>query len=310
MTTQTTSTNTNPCRSNGIAALAHRQGGVILRRQALEAGLTRDQMRSLVGQGRWLVLHNGVYLTSGAGPRGEPPLLARLWAAHLCCGPSSVIGLGSAARLLRLQGLPREMPQVDVVLPRGRHPRPDLRLRLRVATLGPGEVVRRRGLPTTSVVRTLADLLLRVHEGQGLCLLDSALHQGLVDPAEIEKAIRFRPGAGPARALLRLADGRAPSPLASLARLDCVRGGVPPDELRYPVVDRGGRRLARTDFCWWRRLRRPLLGEAESAPGERGRPAWLPLVDAELLRFTWADVERPGQVAAKVRTALQRLRIS
>ncbi|MEZ0091459.1 type IV toxin-antitoxin system AbiEi family antitoxin domain-containing protein [Streptacidiphilus sp. EB129] len=292
-----------------IADLAYRQGGVILRRQAQEAGLSREQLRLLVHRGRWLVLHTGVYLTTGLGPRSEPPLLARLWAAHLRCGPSSVIGFGGAARLLRLQGLPREMPQVDVLLPRGRHPRPDIRLRLRVASLGPGEVVRRRGLPTTSAVRTLADLLLRVPEGQGLCLLDSALHQRLVTAAEVEQAIRYRRGAGAARALLPLADGRAESPLESLARLDCIRGGVPPDDLQYPVVDRHGHRLTRTDLCWWRGLRRPLLGDTEPTGGRPATAGAAPLVDAELIRFSRADVEQTGRVAAKVRAALQRLRV-
>src|SRR4051794_39193946 len=162
-----------------LTSLARRQGGVVLRRQAQEAGLTRDRVRTLIQRGRWQALHQGVYLTGGFDPNGPPPLLARLWAAHLRCGPSSVIALGSAARLLRLAGLPREMPYVDVLLPRGRHPRPDLRLRLHFGALAPGEVHRLRGLPVTAPARTLADLLLRIPEEQALGLLDSALHQGV-----------------------------------------------------------------------------------------------------------------------------------
>lgn len=303
-----------------VAALAQRQGGVVLRRQAHESGMTHDQIRSLVRQGHWTALHHGVYLTTARGPDPRPPLLARLWAAHLRCGPNSVIAMGGAARLLRLQGLPEAMPHVDVILPRGRHLRPDLRLRLHSATLGPGEVVLRRGLPTTSAVRTLADLLLRVPEEQGLSLLDSALRQGLVtDLSAVDRALRYRPRADRARAVLPLADGRAESPLESVTRLDCVRGGVPPDELQYRVLDRSGRQLARTDFCWRRGLRRPLLGEvdgrgertlSEPVGTERFRQNRLTLGDYALIRFTWADTEQPGQVAAMVRAALDELRIS
>lgn len=289
--------------STGLAALARRQGGVVLRRQAQEAGLTRDQVRDLVQHGRWQALYQGVYLTCGVDPNGPPPLLARLWAAHLRCGPSSVINLGSAARLLHLAGLPREMPYVDVLVPRGRHPRPDLGLRLHIGALTPGEVLRLRGLPVTAPARTLADLLLRIPEDQALSLLDSALHQGLLPDLEaVDRAVRYRPGADRARRLLPLADGRAESALESVSRLDCIRGGVPPDELQHRVRDARGRQLARTDFCWRRGLRRPLLADAG---GRRPAPH-----GHTLLRFTWADVQHPGRVAGMVRTALDRLRVS
>ncbi|MFC1430828.1 type IV toxin-antitoxin system AbiEi family antitoxin domain-containing protein [Streptacidiphilus sp. N1-3] len=302
---------TSNSTSSTLTALARRQGGVVLRRQAQQAGLTRDQVRGLVQRGRWQALHQGVYLTGGFAPDRPPPLLARLWAAHLRCGPSSVIALGAAARVQRLAGLPPEMPYVDVLLPRGRHPRPDLRLRLHIAALAPGEVVRLRGLPVTAPARTLADLLLRIPEDQALSLLDSALHQGVLpDLAEVDRAVRYRPGADRARCLLPLADGRAASALESVSRLDCIRGGVPPDDLKYRLLDGRGRQLARTDFCWHRGLRRPLLGDADGRGGggsSGGRR--LPPGDYRLLRFTWADASEPGRVAGLVRTALEELRI-
>ncbi|MFC1418299.1 type IV toxin-antitoxin system AbiEi family antitoxin domain-containing protein [Streptacidiphilus cavernicola] len=305
-----TSTRSPQHARTALAALARRQGGVILRRQAQEAGLTREQVRTLVQRGRWQALHQGVYLTSGFDPGGPPPLLARLWAAHLRCGPTSVIGLGSAARVLRLAGLPPELPYVDLLIPRSRHPRPDLRLRLHVAALTPGEVVRLRGLPVTSPARTLADLLLRIPEDQALGLLDSALHQGvLTDLGEVDRAVRYRPGADRARRLLPLADGRAESALESAARLDCIRGGVPPDDLQYRLLDARGRQLARADLCWRRGLRHPLLGDADDTPGPpRGpRP---PPGGCSRLRFSWADAQQPGRVAARVRAALEQLRVN
>lgn len=309
LTNSLTNRTTTSTRST-LAALARRQGGVILRRQAQDAGLAREQVRALVQHGSWLALHRGVYLTGGLAPDGSPPLRARLWAAHLRCGPSSVIALGSAARALHLTGLPRELPYVDVLLPRGRHPRPDLGLRVQIGALAPGEVVRLRGLPVTAPARTLADLLLRLPEEQALSLLDSALHRGVLpDLGPVDRAVRYRPGADRARRLLPLADGRAASALESVARLDCIRGGVPPDELKHRVLDDRGRQLARADFCWHWGLRQALFAHADDRVPRQARPP-LPRGAPEPLHFTWADARQPGRVAELVRAALDPLRLS
>jgi hypothetical protein len=303
------SVETNP----RVHRIAKAQGGVVLRRQAWECGLSSEQIRWLVRTGRWLPLQHGALLVdahrraTGSGP----PLLAALWAAHLRCGPRSVIGLGSAARLYGLPGLAPQMPRVDVVLPRGRLAVPDPRIRVHLADLLPQDVVRvgEGRLPVTSPVRPLTDLLLAAPPPQALGLLDAALHRGLLiarDLPLIERALALRPGGSAARSLLPLADGRAASPLESRARLDCVRGGVTPDHLQHRLTTPFGRLLTRADLCWTRGLRRPLVAHADGHEVHT-LPSG-PATPYAVLHFSWADAIRPGRIAGFVSDALERLR--
>jgi hypothetical protein len=77
-------------------------------------------------------------------------------AAVLACGPGAVISHRSAAALW---GLLPTCPVVDVTIPRsgGLARRSGIRLH-RSRTLGPGQTTRRRNIPLTSPIRTLADL--------------------------------------------------------------------------------------------------------------------------------------------------------
>jgi len=69
------------------------QRDVCTRSQALDAGVSVDAVRRLVESGRWTRLHPGIYLARA----GHPAFEARLWAAHLALGPTSVVGGRSAA---------------------------------------------------------------------------------------------------------------------------------------------------------------------------------------------------------------------
>ncbi len=64
-------------------------------RQAVEAGLTVDQITAKLRFGRWKRIHRGVYATFS----GEPTRLAQLWAAVLCAGPGATLSYQTAAEL-------------------------------------------------------------------------------------------------------------------------------------------------------------------------------------------------------------------
>src|SRR5919112_5316723 len=94
-----------------VRDLCQRQAGAIARRQALDAGLTRSQVRHAVRSGRWRTLHPGVYATF----TGPLPFATRLWAGLLHAGPSAVASHESAGYL---QGLVDGEPRtVDVSVP-------------------------------------------------------------------------------------------------------------------------------------------------------------------------------------------------
>jgi hypothetical protein len=179
--------------------------------------------------------------------------------------------------------------------------------------LGPHDTVSVDGIPSTTELRTLADLVTRVGRFEAVSALDSALNRKLLTDEEfatLPALIRGRPGAVRARRRLSEVDGRARSPLETRTRLRCADGGVPPDEVGYLVRDEYGYILAEADMAW---LNAKVIAEADGA-GPHGLPdavftdrhrqnvlanaGWL------VLRFTWADTVRPDPIPTVVRQAL------
>lgn len=167
------------------------------------------------------------------------------------------------------------------------------------------------GVRVTDPGRTLRDTLPELDRETAVCLMDSALNQKLVREGEIEgvnRAMRGRRGCVDVRRWWGLADRRSQSPLETRIRLICRDGGSPPDELQRRFTDPGGRTVAVVDF-WWEGAR--LIGEADgigphSTPRALARDrerqnALLRLYPGvRIVRFTWADLRRPGYILALV----------
>jgi predicted transcriptional regulator of viral defense system len=136
-----------------VARIAARQDNVIAREQLVAAGLGRGAIDHRV-RVRWMLrLHQGVYLI-GAAP---PTSLARVRAALMACGVSAVVSHRSAACLYRL--LPELGEEVDVtVVGRNAHRQQGIRIH-RVADMATADVVTVRGMPVTSIARTICDLV-------------------------------------------------------------------------------------------------------------------------------------------------------
>jgi hypothetical protein len=219
-----------------------------------------------------------------------------LRAALAAYGERAVAVLHSAAHVHAMRGVPR-LESVHIATPDTASRRGGLGIVAHRRLLRANEIVMVDGFPVTTPVRTLADLVPRLPPADGLVILDSALHLGLVEAAQLEAAERAaagRSGAGQVRPLL-IADARAESPLESRVRLDCVRGGVAPDELQHEVALPGGGR-ARVDLAWLR---------PDALFRDRSRANELALVGALVLRFTWLDTLRRGRAAGLVRLAFQ-----
>jgi hypothetical protein len=100
--------------SADLAALIERQCGVVTARQAVEAGLTIDQVTARLRFGRWRRMHRGVYATFS----GEPTRLAELWAAVLRAGPGAMLSHQTAAELARLTDKPSDLVHITVPIAR------------------------------------------------------------------------------------------------------------------------------------------------------------------------------------------------
>jgi very-short-patch-repair endonuclease len=132
-----------------IGVLAERQHGVVTRAQLSELGLGRRAIEHRIEVGRLRVIHRGVYSIMGRR------LLTRHghWmAAVLAGGPGAVLSYFAAAALWRIRGGTR----LEITVPRGRKPRPNIRLHW--ADLPDDELTTHFGIPTTTVPRTLLDL--------------------------------------------------------------------------------------------------------------------------------------------------------
>ena len=282
--------------------------------QALRAGLTRDQVRQLHRSGRWQRLLRGCFVPD-VELSESTRRRARIRAAVTSLGPGAFAVLDTALELHGIAGL-RRTSQVHVSVPADR-PRPQRALvpwlAVHQVTVRFGDVVEVAGIPATSPLRTVSDVILRVDRYPAVSVLDSALNQGRIDPAHltaIPNLIRGRRGAVVAGACLAEADGRAQSPLETRSRLRCVDGGVPPDTLQLEVRDDDGYLLGIGDLGW----RGPrVIAEADgrdahgtlaAAYADRRRQNRLVNAGWTMLRFTWRDTLHPTYIPHTVRQAI------
>jgi hypothetical protein len=133
-----------------IARLAVRTHGVITRRTLLEEGVTPKQIAVRLRRGSLLREHSGVYRVGHRAPSVE----ARYLAAVLACGVDSLLIARPAAFLWELvKGSP---PRPEVVAPVKRRVKGVVTHRVR--SIHPGDRAECRGVPVTSVARTVVDL--------------------------------------------------------------------------------------------------------------------------------------------------------
>jgi len=222
-----------------VAAVAAEQDGVLRADQALRAGFARHEIASLCRSGRRRRLARGHYLVR---PSATNDRTSRIRAAVSAAGPKACAVLGSAAELHGIAGL-RRSDVLHVSVPEARIQRVDGHVVVHQFVPCQADVTCVDGIPTTTVSRTLADVVLRASRFEAVSALDSALNSKLItdeDFAELPGRLRRRPGAVRARAWLREVDGRARSPPETRSRLRCVDGGVPPDQVGYLVRDECG----------------------------------------------------------------------
>jgi very-short-patch-repair endonuclease len=266
-----------------IARTAAGQHGVIATSQLLAAGVGHGTITKRVGEGRIHRLHRGVYAVGHRGVSIE----GRWMAAVLACGTGAALSHRSAAALWAL--LPAQGGPVDVAVPShaGRRRRAGIRIH-RCPSLGrsSGSIVAHRGIPVTSVLRTIADLKSAVPSWQWWRAVRQAEFLGLPLGPEVES------------------DGTRSDLERDFLRL-CRRHGLPAPEVNVRV----GRWTV--DFLW-RRAR--VVAETDFFGYHRGRAAFRDDRTRELdlrrrgfavRRFSEEQVnECPAEVAADLRQAL------
>lgn len=185
------------------------------------------------------------------------------------------------------------------------------RVVVRRAQLAAGEVVMRRGLPTTSALRTFVDLGRRPPLVEAVIGLDMALHEGLFDLCDLGAWIDehgWHRGIVLLRRAVELAEPATESVMETRLRLLLVLAGLPRPLAQVPLYDASGTFLGRPDLYYAsHRLGIEYDGGTHrgSLVADNRRQNRLLNGGYRLLRFTAADVfSSPDSAAALVRRAL------
>lgn len=286
-----------------IARLAEAQHGIVARRQLLEMGVTPKAIRVRLERERLHRVHTGVYVV------GHRLLTQRgRWMASVLAVEGSVLSHRSAAALWRLLD---EYGGVEVSSPRNVRPRDGIHVR-RVPSLIAPHCTRERGIPCTTVARTLLDLAATAHAQAVKKAVKEAEFRRLFDLRALEAVVCEAPlhrGCKLLRAVLDELSIGLPVTRSELEDrfLQLVTdAALPRPEVNAAVVlDDGTTYLV--DFLWRdRHLAVETDGfEAHSRESsfyaDSRRDLRLRAAGFEVLRFTWPDVtERPADVLAAV----------
>lgn len=218
-----------------IAELAARQQTMVSRRQLLALGIRPRTIDDALARGRLFRVHRGVY--SLVPTRARPPLAAE-WAAVLASGPHAVLSHWTAGYLDALLPAPvRSGPVHLTIVGHHRDPRRGLVVHRAIA-LDPRDVHRVRGLPVTSVARTVVDLAPSLGDDGLEQLVDRALHR--TSRAKMLEAVARhagRPGVARVAALLDPERPSAEARSRTEARLRrmLISAGLPPPDANQAV---------------------------------------------------------------------------
>ena len=232
-------------------------------------------------------------------------------AAVLACGPRAVVSHFSAAAASGLR--PSSRRKIEITTPdRGRRGPPDVEVHC-VRRLSPHDVTSLRGIPITTVARTLVDLAGVLPADQLQQVVHEAEVQRCLDVAAVEAAIERANGRRGIAALL--AALCQPSPGATHSELErhfvalCRRGGLTLPRLNVPL--QLGERLVEVDGLWvGQRVIVELDGEEShhtrrAFHADRRRDSALAALGYVVVRLTWTRVTRePAATVSELRRLL------
>ncbi len=280
-----------------IASSAH---GVVTRGQLLDAGVSAAGIQRRVRKGLLLIEYRGVYRVGHRAPSLEASYLAAVRA----CGERAILSGRAAAHLLWILKGPAPAPEVTTPSKRSVA---GIRNR-RARRVDPRDVRVWRGIPVTTVERTLVDLAAVLgSDGLARACHEAGVRYGTT-PAAVEAVLARRPNAPGAGNLRRVLRGDVHVTLSKLEQrfLRLLReNGLPVPKTNRPA---GGRRVD----CRWPEHR--LTVELDSYRYHNSRHAWEQdhhrdreayARGDDLRRYTYGDVfEAPHLMLRELRRLL------
>lgn len=280
------------------------------------AGITVNQLRSLIRSGQLVRVRIGVYATRRAVMSAErDPRRGRalqVAAAIAAVGRDSVASHHSAAVMhgIDLLNHPRQLITLTRSPSRPSRPRED-GIHFHAAEVPADHRTRLFGVWVTTVPRTVVDIARTSPFIEGVVAADSALHSDKATKAELAgvcDACGQWPGIKQARQVVKFSDGMAESVLESCARVVFRDRGLAPPQLQLPI--RGDGFAYRVDFCW---AEHRTIAEADGLAklasksdivAQFRRDRLLRDAGYKVVHFTWRELfETPEAVVARVRAA-------
>lgn len=297
-----------------FTALLQQQAGVITYAQAIEAGMTRGQVRHRERRGEWLRLRKGVYRHT-VFPQS---LLSQLWFGVLATG-----GVAShrTAGFLHGFGLGPQPRVAEVVVDHGRWTSVEGVVVHQSTQIDRIDKVKVDGIPCTGPGRSLLDLGVSMTPRQLGRIVDALLADEQVTQAElwdilVRHSVQGRNGCGPLRRVLEVRRGQQRVALSQWSYMVAnllESAGLLRPRLEFRAHDDGGRFLAQIDLAYPEAMLAIELDSVafhhnlESFGKDRSRARQLTVEGWSVLQFTWDDyANRPDQLIAQVKGILSR----
>jgi very-short-patch-repair endonuclease len=291
-----------------IARIAEVQHGAVTLEQLRGLGISKDVAYQRAGLGRLHRVHEGVYAVGHSllTPEG------RWMAAVLACGLGARLSHRSAAVLWGIRDVDHRL--VDVTAPNRRGRNPSGIDAHRDGSLSAGDWTVVRGIPCTTVERTLLDLAAVIPVSQLRKALAEAEVLRILDLTALRALLRRSRGRRGVARLRLILDELHPETKRTLSELErlflrmCSQTGLPTPEVNVSL-DIDGRQL-KPDFLW---RDAGLIVEADSRryhntdsafQNDRQREQHLQLAGWRVSRCTWEQVEREPQRLSKTIQAL------
>lgn len=289
--------------------LAMQQGGVITREQALDLGVTPNQIKWRIASGRWTVVKRSVYRL--AAPRDRRDLMRTV----LVTWPGAAISHESAAEV---HGLPfveaRDSRIVVSHHSRTTHEYPGFEVR-RTHDLDGWHVTEHGGVRLTTIARTVVDLAADRSVRHMGAIVDRLVSDEALEILELEAVLgstgrRGKPGTRTMRQVLetRIGPDHPGSVLERRGRRLISDAGLPLPVSEYPIPWTTARRFddaypeQRIAIEWDSRR---FHGQMSSFEADRVRDRDAAVHGWVVLRYTWVDVNRhPERVVSALRDLL------
>lgn len=299
--------------------------GVLLRRDAIAAGIDDNALRRNVDAGVLVRMRQGIYVLAAVWAQADALERHRL----LLEGVRLLYGGGVAASHISgcvEQGGPTwgmDLSAVHLTDLTGKGERRAARVVHHRGICLASDVTRDAYGWITAPARTALDTACLVSQEAGVAVVDWYLQNALTtidELRQLHERMAQWPGSIGLHRVLGLVDGKAESVGETRTRLMCRAHRLPSPITQLEIHDHNGRMVGRVDFAWpqhrvmlefdgmvkYHRYRRPGETIEQMVVREKQREDRLrELTGWTMIRITWADLARPEATVARIRRALQ-----